>query len=150
MKYLSLFPVEWKESNIINPRRTCAARVTVVVPCLCVYSKCVSVSVRSFLPPRTSRPRNNYSYVRVHRDTKTFIILIFAKNQDYNFFPCRGEPIRNYISGSRCAWWQKTSNRHTNTLRIDTQTRDNYSNPCCACAPRVNYVELLPFATNYT
>ena len=25
-----------------------------------------------------------------------------------------------YISGSRCAWWQKTTNRHT---------YDNYSNP---------------------
>ena len=30
-----------------------AARVTVVVPCVCVC-----VSVRSFLPPRASRPRN--------------------------------------------------------------------------------------------
>ena len=33
-----------------------AARVTVVVPCVCV-------SVRSFLPPRASRPRNIGTYV---------------------------------------------------------------------------------------
>ena len=37
-----------------------AARVTVVVPCVCV---CVCVSVRSFLPPCTSRPRNIGTYV---------------------------------------------------------------------------------------
>ena len=45
---------------------------------------CVCVSVRSFLPPRASRPRNIRNigtYVRVHCDTgKTFIIVIFSKN----------------------------------------------------------------------
>ena len=30
-------------------------------------------------------------------------------------FPCRGEHVRTYISGSRYAWWQKTTNRHTHT-----------------------------------
>ena len=30
-------------------------------------------------------------------------------------FPCRVEHICTYISGSRCAWWQKTTNRHTHT-----------------------------------
>ena len=63
------------------------------------------------------------------------------------------------ILGSTCAWWQKTMNRqthlhthaharththththtrthaHTHTL---TRAWDNYSNPRCACAPRVN------------
>ena len=43
-----------------------AARVTVVVPCVCVcVCMCmyVCVSVRSFLPPRASRPRNIGTYV---------------------------------------------------------------------------------------
>ena len=31
---------------------------------------CVCVCVRSFLPPRASRSRNNYGYVRVHCDTE--------------------------------------------------------------------------------
>ena len=30
-------------------------------------------------------------------------------------FPCRGEHVLTYISGSRRAWWQKTTNRHTHT-----------------------------------
>ena len=36
---------------------------------------------------------------------------IFSKNHKSS--PCRGEHIRTYISGSRCTWWQKTTNRHT-------------------------------------
>ena len=43
---------------------------------------------------------------------------IFSKNNDYNIlnsFPCCGEYVRTYISGSRCMWWQKTMNRHTHT-----------------------------------
>ena len=35
---------------IINPRRACAARVTVVVLCVCVY---VCMCVHSYLPPHT-------------------------------------------------------------------------------------------------
>ena len=50
-------------------------------------------------------------------------------------FPCRGEHVRTYISGSRCAWWQKTTNRHTYT-HTHTHTRDNYSNPRCTHARR--------------
>ena len=39
---------------------------------------------------------------------------IFSENHDYiKVFPCRCEPVCTYISGSRCAWWQKTTNRHT-------------------------------------
>ena len=39
---------------------------------------------------------------------------IFSENHDYKrFFPCCDEHVRTYISGSRCAWWQKTTNRHT-------------------------------------
>ena len=40
-------------SLIINPRRACAARVTVVVPCVCVC-----MFVFSFLPPCTCRHQN--------------------------------------------------------------------------------------------
>ena len=39
-----------------------AARVTVVVPCVCLYV-CVCVSVHSFQPPRASRHRNIGMYV---------------------------------------------------------------------------------------
>ena len=50
---------------------------------------------------------------------------IFSEYHDYKrFFPCRGEHVRTYVSGSRCAWWQKTTNRHTYT-----HTLDNCSNP---------------------
>ena len=52
-----------------------------VCVCVCVYvCVCVCVCVRSFLPPRASRPRNNYRYVRVHRDTEKFIII---NNRDF-------------------------------------------------------------------
>ena len=44
---------------------------------------------------------------------------IFSKNHDYNSyiksFPCRSEHGRTYISGFRCTWWQKITNRHTHT-----------------------------------
>ena len=58
-----------------------AARVTVVVPCVCVCV-CVCVSVRSFLPPRASRPRN----IGTQRHGKTFIIVIFAKNASFRSY----------------------------------------------------------------
>ena len=53
---------------------------------------------------------------------------IFIKNHDYNSyilksFPCRGEHVRTYISGSRCTLWQKTTNRHTHAL--DSHSDDN-------------------------
>ena len=48
--------------------------VTVVVLCVCV---CVCVSVRSFLPPRASRPRNIHVGKYVFTATrKTFIYLL--------------------------------------------------------------------------
>ena len=41
---------------------------------------------------------------------------IFSENHDYkSFFPFHGEHVHTYISGSRFAWWQKTTNRHTHT-----------------------------------
>ena len=58
---------------------------------------------------------------------------IFSENHNYKVFPCRGEHVRTYISGSRCTWWQKTTNRQT---YIHTHTQDNYSNPRCAHARR--------------
>ena len=61
---------------IINPRRVCAARVTVVVLCVCMYL-CVYVCmcVHSYLPPHTLESQK--------RDTKlilrnTGIVLNFA------------------------------------------------------------------------
>ena len=33
--------------------------------------------------------------------------------------------VRTYISGSRCAWWQKTTNRHTHTGQLN---KDNHVN----------------------
>ena len=54
-----------------------------VCVCVCVY---VCVSVRSFLPPRASRPRNIGTYM-FHRDTEnTFIIVIFAKNISFRSY----------------------------------------------------------------
>ena len=39
-------------------------------------------------------------------------------------------PIGTYISGSTCAWWQKTTNRHTPMhTRACTHTHNNYRNP---------------------
>ena len=62
-------------SFIVVPHVRARARV-----CVCTY-----VSVRSFLPPRASRPRNRY--VRAHRDTeKTFKTVIFAKNASFRSY----------------------------------------------------------------
>ena len=47
--------------------------VTVVVSRLCV-------SVRSFLPPCASRPRNIGTYIRVHRAMENFYIIV---NRDF-------------------------------------------------------------------
>ena len=48
---------------------------------------------------------------------------IFSKNHDYkSFFPCRAEHVCTYISGARCAWWQKTTNRHRHTHETTTVT----------------------------
>ena len=48
---LQLSSVQCCLLSVINPRRACAERVTVVVPC-------VFVSVRSFLPTRACRSQN--------------------------------------------------------------------------------------------
>ena len=67
---------------------------------------------------------------------------IFSENHDYiKVFPCRGEHVHTYISGTRCMWWQKTTNRQTDTdththTHTYTHTRDNYNNPRCAHARR--------------
>ena len=53
--------------------------------CLCVCV-CVCVSVRSFLPPRASRPRNIGTYVFTATRKKTFIIVIFAKNASFRSY----------------------------------------------------------------
>ena len=47
-----------------------------------------------------------------------------AKITIIKVFPCRGEHVRTYISGSRCAWWQKTTNRHTHKHGTTTVTLD--------------------------
>ena len=57
--------------DLINPRRACGQRGLLYLSRVCVYvCVCVCVSVRIFLPPRASRPRNIGTYVRVHRDTE--------------------------------------------------------------------------------
>ena len=53
---------------IFNPRRACAQRGLLLCVCVCV---CVCVSVRSFLPPRASRPRNMGTYVITATRKKT-------------------------------------------------------------------------------
>ena len=58
---------------------------------------------------------------------------IFSENRIIKVFPCRGEPACTYISGSRCAWWQKTMNRQ----KTDTHMGQLH-NPHCSCMPRVN------------
>ena len=63
-----------------------------------------------------------------------FTFLTF-KCENIKVFLCHGEHVRTYISGSRCEWWQKTTNEQTHT-RTHTHTRDNYSNPRCAHARR--------------
>ena len=83
---------------------------------------------------------------RQANNTVTSEPSIFCKNQDYKrFFPCRVEHIRIYISGSRCAWWQKTTKRHTHII---IHTHDNYSNRMRADYYNIYYynitIELLP------
>ena len=59
---------------------------------------------------------------------------IFSNNHNYRrfFHVAVNAYVRTYILGSRCAWWQKSTNR-----QADTHSRDNHSNPLRACALRV-------------
>ena len=50
---------------------------------------------------------------------------IFSENHDYKSFLCRGEHVRTYISGSRCAWWQKTTDTHIHGTTIYNQHNTN-------------------------
>ena len=74
--YNFIIRMSFSSSNII---------VTVVVLCVCV---CVCVSVRSFLPPRASRPRNIGTYVfTVTRKTLLYIIIVnFAENASFRSY----------------------------------------------------------------
>ena len=61
---------------------------TVVVPRVCVCV-CVCVSVRSFLPPRASRPRNNigtYVFTATRKTLLYIIIVIFAENASFRSY----------------------------------------------------------------
>ena len=78
-----------------------------------------------------------------------------SENHDYkSFFRVAGY-VRTYISGSRCAWWQKTTNTHTHThththtytiditlhvlyLCAHTHTGQKQQPSLRACAPRIN------------
>ena len=54
--------------------------------CVCVRVRVrvrVCVSVRSFLPPRASRPRNIGVYMFTATRKKTFIVVVFAKNASF-------------------------------------------------------------------
>ena len=59
--------------------------------CVCV---CVFVSVRSFLPPRASRPRNigMYVFTATRKTLLYIIIVIFAENVSFTSFAC----LRSY------------------------------------------------------
>ena len=74
--YIYIILMSFSASNII---------VTVVVPRVCVC-----VSVRSFLPPRTSRPRNMGTYVfTVTQKTLLYIriiIVIFVENASFRSY----------------------------------------------------------------
>ena len=63
-----------------------AARVTEVVPCVCV-----SVSVRSFLPPRASRPRNigTYMFTATRKNFYNPVFLLkMLRSEDTASFSC--------------------------------------------------------------
>ena len=55
--------------------------------CVCM---CVCVSVRSFLAPRTSKPRNIGTYVFTATRKKTFIVVIFTKNASFRSYVSKG------------------------------------------------------------
>ena len=42
-------------------------------------------------------------------------------------FLCCGKPVGTYILGSTCAWWQKTTNKHTHTHGTTTVTLAVYA-----------------------
>ena len=49
---------------------------------------------------------------------------------------------------SRCTWWQKICNKQTDGW---TEWQTKYCNPCCTCAPRVNYQSATVITSyNYT
>ena len=59
--------IESTESMIINPRRACAARVSVVALCVCMYV-CMCVSTHeSYLPPHTLESQKS--------DTNRFCVI---------------------------------------------------------------------------
>ena len=72
------------------------------------------MSVRSFLPPRASRPRNIRRYVRVHRDMKNsfifIIIVIFAENAS---FTCK---LRRHLLASMALTTPKPQNTDNNGI----------------------------------
>ena len=84
---------------------------------------------------------------------------ILSENHDVKVFTCRGEPVRTYIFGGldarggrnygqtdRQTDRQTHARTHagTNThTYAHTHTRDNYSNPRCACPRRLIIINFL-------
>ena len=61
------FLKEKKEKILVNPRRACAARVTVVVLCVCLFV-CLSVTILALQATRRlMSDTNSYSATRVRK-----------------------------------------------------------------------------------
>ena len=69
---------EWIIS-LINPQRACAARVTVVVPCVCVC-----MFVHSFLPPHVDSIGTN-GFTATHKNFYNRVFVV-AKNASFRSY----------------------------------------------------------------
>ena len=68
---------------------------------------------------------------------------IFSENQDYKFFRIVVNPYVPIFRGldargGRKLRTDRQTDIHAPHTHTHTHTRDNYSNACCACTPRVN------------
>ena len=68
------------------------------------HSTCTSYVLYTFILRICASKRN---------DTLASKRSIASKKTINKVFLCCDEPVGTYILGSTCAWWQKTTNRHT-------------------------------------
>ena len=88
--------------------------VTVVVPRVCVCV-CVCVSVRGFLPPRASRPRNigTYVFTATRKTLLYIIIVIFAENASfirYGVICLPRMPLTSYFGATKYGYQRNPHN----------------------------------------